>query len=128
MRRLLAWIGGVLGGIAAWRFFRRRSQSAPGVATVPPAAEVDPRAEALRAKLEEVREAEPEPEPPPELEPPAEPEPEPEPEPPAEPEAEAAPEPETESADPDERRRSVHEHGRAAVEEMRGGGGDEASS
>ena len=113
MRRLLAWIGGVLGGIAAWRYLRRRSEApAPQVHE----AEVDPRAEALRAKLDEVREAEPEveaePESPEEQEPPSA----------------VEPEPEPEAADPEERRRGVHEHGRAALEEMRAGDGDEASS
>src|SRR5690242_11466641 len=105
-------MGGVLGGIAAWRLLRRRGQPAPEVAPAPPAAEIDPRAEALRAKLDEVREAEPEVEPEPDVVL--------EPEPPSEPEAE--------SADPDERRRSVHEHGRAALEEMHGGEGGEAAS
>ena len=115
MRRLLAWIGGVLGGIAAWRYLRRRSEApAPQVHE----AEVDPRAEALRAKLDEVREAEPEVE--------AEAEPAEEQEPPAATKSE--PEPESEVADPEERRRSVHEHGRAALDEMRAGDGDEASS
>jgi hypothetical protein len=38
------------------------------------------------------------------------------------------PEPEPEVADPEERRRSVHEHGRAALDEMRAGDGDEPSS
>jgi hypothetical protein len=113
VRRLLAWIGGVLGGIAAWRYLRRRSEAAP---PAPPAAEVDPRAEALRAKLDEAREAEPEVEAGPEA--------------PEEQEASSAaePEPEPEVADPEERRRSVHDHGRAALEEMRAGDGDEASS
>ena len=85
-----------------------------------PAAAVDPRAEALRAKLDEVREAEPEVE--------AEAEPAEEQEPPAVTKSEPEPEPESEVADPEERRRSVHEHGRAALDEMRAGDGDEASS
>jgi hypothetical protein len=124
VRRLLAWVGGVVGGIAAWRFLRRRAEAAPPLPPAVPASEVDPRAEALRAKLDEVREAEPA------VEPEVEPGPEDEPEPPsaAEPEPQPEPEPEPEVAGPDERRRSVHEHGRAALEEMRGGGGDEASS
>ena len=107
-------MGGVLGGIAAWRLLRRRGRPAPEVAPAPPAAEIDPRAEALRAKLDEVREAEPQ------VEPEVEPDVVPEPEPP--------PESKAESADPDERRRSVHEHGRAALEEMHGGEGGEAAS
>jgi hypothetical protein len=119
VRRLLAWIGGVLGGIAAWRYFRRRSEAvAPQAPQAPPVAEADPRAEALRAKLDEAREAEPEVEAGPEA--------------PEEQEASSAaepePEPEPEVADPEERRRSVHDHGRAALEEMRAGDGDEASS
>ena len=96
----------MLGGIAAWRYLRRRSNAAASPAPAVPAAEVDPRAEALRAKLDEAREAEPQ----------------------AGPEAapEDDPEAEPEVVDPEERRRSVHEHGRAALEEMRDG--DEASS
>ena len=118
MRRLLAWIGGLLGGIAAWRYLRRRGEAESRQAAQVPAAAVDPRAEALRAKLDEVREAEPEVE--------AEGEPAEEQEPPAVTKSE--PEPESEVADPEERRRSVHEHGRAALDEMRAGDGDEASS
>jgi hypothetical protein len=52
-------------------------------------------ADALRAKLAETKAAQPEPEPEPESEP--------------------------EPGDPDARRRTVHERGRAAVDEMRGG-------
>ena len=73
--------------------------------------------EVLRAKLDEVREDEPEPPP----------EPEPEVEPGAEPATESEPAPVGEAADPEERRRSVHEHGRAALDEMRSGDGDESS-
>ena len=106
----------MLGGIAAWRYLRRRGEAAAESAPQAPEPEVDPRAEALRAKLDEVREAEPEvaaeAEPPEEQEPPAA----------------VEPEPEPEVADPEERRRGVHEHGRAALEEMRAGDGDEASS
>jgi hypothetical protein len=50
----------------------------------------DPRADALRARLEGAREPDPE------------------------------PEPEAEPADPEERRRVVHEQARAALEDMRG--------
>jgi hypothetical protein len=117
----------VLGGIAAWRFFRRRSESAAEPAPAAPAPEADPRADALRAKLDEVRETGPEAD----TEPSPEPVPEPEPEPAGEQEpplAEPEPDSEPDSADPEERRRTVHEHGRAALEEMRGGDGDEAAS
>jgi hypothetical protein len=51
----------------------------------------DPRADELRARLEGARETEPE------------------------------PEPDVEPADPEERRRLVHEQARAALEDMRGG-------
>jgi hypothetical protein len=101
MRRLFAWIGGTVGGIAAYRFVRRQEaslQTSPEVA----APEHDARAEELRAKLAESRASEPvtvvE-------------------EPVAEPEPAAEPEPEPES--PEDRRRRVHEEGRAALDEMR---------
>ena len=92
MRRLTAWIAGIASGVVAYRFWRRRQ--ATDVAPSPEApVEPDPRAEELRVKLAETREAEPEPEP----EPAAEPEPE----------------------SPEERRRRVHEEGRAALDEMK---------
>jgi hypothetical protein len=94
MRRLLKWIGGAVGGIAAYRFVRRQEaslQTAPGAA--PP--EPDARAEELRAKLAESRA----------------------PEPAAVEEPAAEPEPEPES--PEDRRRRVHEEGRATLDEMR---------
>ena len=56
-----------------------------------PATGPDPRADELRARLEGAREADPE------------------------------PEPDAEPADPEERRRVVHEQARAALEDMRGG-------
>ncbi len=94
MRRLALW---VLATFAFLRFlsWKRTKAAAPAAAppvpepVAPPEPETDPRAEELRAKLEAKEE------------PVAEPEPEP-----------AAPE-------PDERRRSVHERGRHAVEQMR---------
>ena len=92
MRRLVAWIGGAVGGIAAYRLLRRR----PQVATEPAPAEQDTRAEELRAKLAESRTAEPTTEPVVE-----------------EPVAEDEPE------SPDERRQRVHDEGRAALDEMR---------
>lgn len=55
MRRLLTWIAGVAGGLAAYRAVNRRK-----AAPEPVTAEVDP-AQELRAKLAEAR-AEPEPE------------------------------------------------------------------
>ena len=90
MRRLLGWIGGAAGGITAYRLLRRR----PAPEGVP--AEPDTRAEELRAKLAESRAAEPVvQEPPPESEPVEEPE------------------------SPEDRRRRVHEEGRATLDEMK---------
>ena len=51
MRRLTAWLGGALGGIAAYKWFRGR----PQVAGEPAQTEPDERAEELRAKLAENR-------------------------------------------------------------------------
>lgn len=56
MRRLLTWVAGAAGGLAAYRAVNRRK-----AAPEPVTAEVDP-AQELRAKLAEAR-AEPEPEP-----------------------------------------------------------------
>jgi hypothetical protein len=97
MRRLTAWIAGVAGGIAAYRFFRRHPQPEP--APSPEPADADARADELRAKLAESRTAEPVVE-----------------EAPPEPVAEEEPAAEPES--PEERRRRVHEEGRAALDEM----------
>ena len=80
MKRLTAWLGGVAGGMAAYRLFKRPPQQVHA-----PAPEPDP-AETLRAKIAESK-AQQEP---------------------------AAPD------DPDERRRAVHERGRAAIDEMKG--------
>jgi hypothetical protein len=107
MRRLFAWIAGLAGGLAAYRFVARRRG---GAALEPPAPvpEIDPRAEALRAKLDESREPRET-----DLEPPAE----------ATSRADTgSPEAGVAEGDPDERRQAVHEHGRAAVEEMQGAG------
>jgi hypothetical protein len=92
MRRLVGWIGGAVGGVTAYRFLRR--QHAAEVA-----AEPDARAEELREKLAEARagEAVAESEPVVDEEPPSQ-----------------AEEPEA----PDDRRRRVHEEGRAAIDEM----------
>ncbi len=56
MRRLLTWVAGAAGGLAAYRAVNRRK-----AAPEPVTAEVDP-AQELRARLAEAR-AEPEPEP-----------------------------------------------------------------
>jgi hypothetical protein len=97
MRRVTAWIGGIASGVVAYRFWRRH-QEAELVAEPEAPPEPDVRAEELRAKLAETREAEPEPAV--EAEPPV-----------------AEPEPEPES--PDERRTRVHEEGRAALDDMK---------
>jgi hypothetical protein len=97
MRRLVGWIGGAVGGFTAYRLLRRRPQVAPEGAST----ESDARAEELREKLAESRAAEPVVE-----ESPA-----------TEPVAEEAPPAEPES--PEERRRQVHEEGRAALDDMR---------
>jgi hypothetical protein len=94
MRRLTAWIGGAVGGITAYRFFRRRPASSAEPAPEAP----DERADELRAKLAESRTEDPDPE-----------------ESPSEVAIEDPPEPES----PDERRRRVHEEGRAALDEMK---------
>ena len=93
-RRFIAWVGGTVGGLAAYRLLRRR-QTAPE----PAPAEPDDRAEVLRAKLAETRAEEEQAAA--EEEPPAEP-------------TESAP-----SEALDERRRRVHEEGRATIDEMR---------
>jgi hypothetical protein len=54
VRRLTAWLGGALGGIAAYKWFRGR----PQVAVEPTPVEPDERAEELRAKLAENRASE----------------------------------------------------------------------
>ena len=99
MRRLVGWIGGAVGGIAAYRLLRRRSQLAPE----PSPSESDQRAEELRAKLAETRVAEPLAE-----------------------DAVAGEEPQSalESESPDDRRRRVHEEGRATLDEMKSDGVD----
>jgi hypothetical protein len=91
VKRLVAWVGGIAGGIAAYRLLKRPPEPAPAPA------EPDDRAEELKAKLAESRVAEPTVE-----------------EAPAEPEAE---EPEPES--PEDRRQRVHEEGRATLDDMK---------
>ena len=113
MRRLVGWIGGAVGGIAAYRLWRRGPQAAPGPssepAPAPEPAEPDARAEELRARLVESRTAEPaagtgvE-------------------EARAEPVAEAPVEEPPEPESPEDRRSRVYEEGRAAIDEMRSDG------
>ena len=91
MKRLVAWVGGVAGGIAAYRLLKRPPEPAPA-----PEGADDP-AEELKAKLAESRVAEPAVE-----------------EAPAEPEV-AGPEPES----PEDRRQRVHEEGRATLDDMK---------
>ncbi len=93
MRRLTAWIGGLAGGVVAYRFWRRHSQPEPSPEpeTAPEPTELDDRAEELREKLAESRTED-------------------EPSPPAEPEPPEAVE---------ERRQRVHEEGRAALDKMK---------
>lgn len=100
MRRLIGWIGGAAGGITAYRFLRRRR--AAEVETEP-----DARAEELREKLAESRAEEST----------AEPAAEPAAEEPADGETETETKPEGPES-PDDRRRRVHEKGRAAIDEM----------
>ena len=90
MRRLLTWLAGAAGGVAAYRAVARRKP-----VPEPVAAGVDP-AQELRAKLAEAR-----------TEPERIPDPQSEPEP-------AGPE------SPEDRRRDVHEQARSALDEMRG--------
>jgi len=109
MRRLTAWIGGVAGGVVAYRFWRRHQEAAPEPYPEPAPAEPDDRAEELRAKLAESREGDDAVAPTVE-ESPAEP--------PAESAAETAVEQPPEES-PEERRERVHEEGRAALDEMK---------
>lgn len=96
MRRLTAWIGGVAGGVVAYRFWRWHSQPEPEPSpepeTAPEPTELDDRAEELREKLAETR-------------------------------AEDEPSPAAEPAEPpeavEERRQRVHEEGRATLDKMK---------
>jgi hypothetical protein len=105
MRRLTAWIGGIASGVVAYRFWRRHRAAEAG-AEPEVAADSDERAEELRAKLAESRVAEPATNDAPAAEAP-----------PEEAPPEAA-EPLAPQDSPDERRRRVHEEGRAAIDEM----------
>jgi hypothetical protein len=94
MRRLFAWLAGAAGGLAAYRALRRRP---------PQLAPADTRAEELRARLAEARNA---------GDDAAEPEPE---------AGEVTVEPAVDEAtpvDPEARRRAVHEQARGAIDEM----------
>ena len=92
MRRLTAWIGGVAGGVVAYRFWRRHGQAAAEPSSAAPGtAEPDDRADELREKLAESR-AEDDPSP-------------------------AEPDEPPEAVE--ERRQRVHEEGRAALDEMK---------
>jgi hypothetical protein len=90
VRRLTAWIGGTAVGIAAYRLLTRRPEAASAPAPAP--TEPDDRAEELKAKLAESRDAEPSVE-----------------------DAPAEPEPES----PEDRRQRVHEEGRATLDDMK---------
>jgi hypothetical protein len=105
VRRLLGWIGGVVGGIAAYRWLRGRPPVAPEPSAEPAPDAADERAEELRAKLAESRVAEPVVE-----------------ETPPESVAEEEPGPPPEPESPEDRRARVHEEGRAALDEMRSDG------
>jgi hypothetical protein len=92
MRRLTAWIGGVAGGVVAYRFWRRHGQTAAEPSTAAPdTAEPDDRADELREKLAERRAGD-EPSP-------------------------AEPDEPPEAVE--ERRQRVHEEGRAALDDMK---------
>jgi hypothetical protein len=95
MRRL-RWIGGALGGLAAYRWWRRRPDAAAEPTAQPEhgAPDADERVDELRSKLAESRESE-----------------EPSPVEPGEP-PEAV----------EERRQRVHEEGREALDEMKSDG------
>jgi hypothetical protein len=90
MRRLTAWLAGLAGALAAYRIVRRRPAPAPPPEGPDPAAE-------LKAKLAQARAAA------------------------SDRDAfESGETPVDQAADPDIRRRSVHEQARAAIDEMRG--------
>ena len=91
MKRLTAWIGGALGGIAAYRWLRGRPRAEAAPSPEPSQSEPDERAEELRAKLAESRESD-----------------EPSPVEPGEPEKEV-----------EERRQRVYEEGRATLDDMK---------
>ncbi len=89
VRRVLAGVGGALGGLAAWRLLRRRAPRAPEPVADP--------ADTLRAKLEEARSVADDRD-----------------------DFEAGETP-IDEADPEDRRRSVHDDARARIEGLRRG-------
>ena len=92
MKRLADWIGGAVGVVVTYRLWSRWRR--PAVATAPAAEETDDRAEELRAKLAESRASE-------------------------QPSEEPSPTEPVESEESvEERRRRVHEEGRAAIDRM----------
>jgi hypothetical protein len=95
VRRLFAWATWLVGALAFYRWLRGRRP-----APVQAVADADPRAAELRAKLEESRALVDE----------------------QEQDAAESGEPAVGEVDPDERRRRVHDEGRAAVERMRQAG------
>ena len=110
MRRLTAWVGGALGGVVAYRWWRRRPEAAPEPPPESSQEQPDERADELRAKLAETRESDE-----PSAAEPVEPLPKPE-EPPEAVESDEPPEA------VEERRQRVHEEGRAALDEMKSNG------
>ena len=92
MKRLIAWVAGAAGGLAAYRAVKVRR---PGPRPAP-APGADARAEELKARLQEAREAV------------------------DEPPADGADPLDAAPLDPGARRAQVHEQGRAALDEMRG--------
>jgi hypothetical protein len=99
MRRLTAWVGGALGAAVAYRWWRRRPEEVAEPLSQAPQEQPDERAEELRARLAESRDSD-----------------EPAPAEPAEPSVVEPHEPEEALED---RRRQVHEEGRAALDEMK---------
>jgi hypothetical protein len=100
MKRLTNWIAGIVSGVIAYRLWKQRQK--PAAATTPAAEESDDRAEELRAKLAEARASE-----------------EPAPVEPTVPTEQSAEQPgELSGESLEERRRRVHEEGRAAIDQM----------
>jgi hypothetical protein len=93
MKRFFAWLAGFLGGLGVSRALRRKPRAAAPAPVPPPSSEPDP-AETLKAKLAEARAA-------------------------GEPES---PGESDDGGDVEERRRSVHERARSAIDEMQGPG------
>ena len=94
MKRPLAWLAGALGLAGAYRALKHRPEPAPA----PVAEGPDPRAEELRQRLEEAKPIVEE----------------------HEQERFESGEQTVDEADPEARRRDVHERARAAIDEMRG--------